>query len=221
MTKTVIIVAGGQGSRMKTDIPKQFIEIEGEPILMRTIERFYEYDNRISIVVVLPENQIDYWKNLCKEKNFTIQHQVTHGGETRFHSVKNGLRLTSNSELIAVHDGARPFVSIETIERCFDVAEKQLAVIPVIDTVDSLRRVTDSGNMSCDRSQYKLVQTPQVFNAELLKKAYLQAYSATFTDDASVVEKLGQSIHLVEGNRENIKITTAFDLKLAECLVLK
>ncbi|MDL2289879.1 2-C-methyl-D-erythritol 4-phosphate cytidylyltransferase [Paludibacteraceae bacterium OttesenSCG-928-F17] len=219
MKKTVIIVAGGQGSRMNSDIPKQFIEIKGQPVLMHTIERFSAYDNDISIILVLPENQIDYWEKLCKGKDFSIPHQITKGGETRFHSVKNGLILAENTDLIAVHDGVRPFVSIETIARCFDVAEKQQAVIPVVDSVDSLRKVTGSGNEACNRSQYKLVQTPQIFNAELLQKAYEQEYDAVFTDDASVVEKLGYSIHLVEGNRENIKITTAFDLKLAECLI--
>ena len=219
MKKTVIIVAGGHGSRMNSDIPKQFIEIKGQPVLMHTIERFYAYDNDISIILVLPENQIDYWEKLCEGKDFSIPHQITKGGETRFHSVKNGLILAENTNLIAVHDGVRPFVNIETIARCFDAAERQQAVIPVVDSVDSLRKVTDSGNEACNRSQYKLVQTPQMFNAELLQKAYEQEYDAVFTDDASVVEKLGYCIYLVEGNRENIKITTAFDLKLAECLV--
>ena len=219
---TVIIVAGGKGERMQTDVPKQFLDMRKKnaarrkPVLMHTIEAFYSYDAHISIIVVLPLTQIDYWKGLCKKHRFKIPHQIVEGGETRFHSVQNGLSLAKTDSLIAVHDGVRPLVSGETIARCFENAEKHKAVVPVVDLVDSIRYVDKNENYACKRSKYKLVQTPQVFAGELLKKAYEQKFSPAFTDDASVVETLGAKIYLVDGNRENIKITTAIDLKLAE-----
>ena len=221
---TVIIVAGGKGERMQTDVPKQFLDmrtkthVRKKPVLMRTIEAFYRYDNGISIIVVLPMEQIDYWKNLCKKHHFSILHQIIGGGETRFHSVRNGLSWADADSLIAVHDGVRPLVSRETIARCFENAEQYKAVVPVLDLVDSIRYADEHENRACDRTKYKLVQTPQVFDGGLLKKAYEQAFSPAFTDDASVVEALGAKIRLVEGNRENIKITTAMDLKLMEIL---
>ncbi|MEI6752526.1 MAG: 2-C-methyl-D-erythritol 4-phosphate cytidylyltransferase [Paludibacter sp.] len=218
MTKTniAIIVAGGKGERMNVDIPKQFLEIHGKPILMYTLEVFYRFDATMKLILVLPEVQIDFWKELCVKYNFNIIHQIVSGGQTRFHSVKNGLEAVNVPSLVAVHDGVRPLVSIETIERCFEGAEKFNAAIPVIDLVDSIRKLTETGSQSLDRNVYKLVQTPQIFDAELLKKAYEQDFSPLFTDDASVVEALGIKIQLVEGNRENIKITTEFDLKIAE-----
>ncbi|NDV47530.1 2-C-methyl-D-erythritol 4-phosphate cytidylyltransferase [Paludibacter sp. 221] len=215
MKKTVIIVAGGKGERMNASIPKQFIELKGKPVLMHTIEAFYSYDNAISIIVVLPLLQIEYWEDLCKKHSFGIKHLVAKGGATRFHSVKNGLSMADASSLVAVHDGVRPLVSHETISRCFTEAERCGAVIPVVDMVDSIRRVEGESNFACDRSQFKLVQTPQVFDGKLLKNAYEQEFSDSFTDDASVVESAGAKIHLVQGNRENIKITTAFDLTIA------
>ena len=222
--KTVIILAGGKGERMQTDVPKQFLDmrtkahVRKKPVLMRTIEAFYRYDNGISIIVVLPMEQIDYWKILCKKHRFPIPHQIAEGGETRFHSVQNGLNLADADSHIAVHDGVRPLVSGETIARCFENVEQYKAVVPVLDLVDSIRYADEHENHACDRTKYKLVQTPQVFDGGLLKKAYEQAFSPAFTDDASVVEALGAKIHLVEGNRENIKITTAMDLKLMEIL---
>ena len=217
--KTVIIVAGGKGERMQTDIPKQFLEMRGKVVLMHTIEAFYRFDACVSIITVLPSTQIDYWKELCKKHNFGIQHQIAEGGKTRFHSVQNGLKLASAHSLIAVHDGVRPLVSNETITRCFENAAKFKAVVPVVDLTDSIRYTNENENCVADRTKYKLVQTPQVFEGALLKKAYEQEFSPAFTDDASVVEALGKKIHLTEGNRENIKITTAVDLKLAEMLV--
>ena len=217
--KTVIIVAGGKGERMNADIPKQFLVFSEKPILMHTIEAFYRYDEQISIIVVLPSAQIDFWKELCRKHHFAVSHQIVEGGETRFHSVQNGLNVADENSLIAVHDGVRPLVSAETISRCFQNAEKYKAVVPVIDLVDSIRYADENENRACDRSKYKLVQTPQVFNGNLLKAAYKQNFSPSFTDDASVVEAAGVKIHLVEGNRENIKITTAFDLKLAEVMM--
>jgi 2-C-methyl-D-erythritol 4-phosphate cytidylyltransferase len=218
-TKIAIIVAGGKGERMQADIPKQFIEIKGKPILMHTLEVFQRYDASMKLVLVLPAVQIEFWNELCKKHNFMLPHQIVTGGQTRFQSVKNGLEAVKVPALVAVHDGVRPLVSIETIARCFDEAEKHGAVIPVIDSVDSIRQVTESGSQSVDRAAYKLVQTPQVFDAVLLTKAYKQDFSPLFTDDASVVEALGVKIHLVEGNRENVKITTEFDLRIAETLI--
>ena len=219
-SKTVIIVAGGKGERMQADIPKQFLEIKGKPILMHTLEVFQRYDASMKLVLVLPAVQVAFWSELCKKHSFSLPHQVVIGGQTRFQSVKNGLEAVAGTALVAVHDGVRPLVSVETIARCFDAAEKYDAVIPVVDSVDSIRQITGDGSQSVDRSAYKLVQTPQVFDAELLKKAYEQDFSPLFTDDASVVEALGVKIHLVEGNRENIKITTEFDLRIAESLLL-
>lgn len=219
MKNTTIIVAGGKGERMNANIPKQFLEIQGKPILMHTLEVFEKFDASMQLILVLPAVQINYWRELCKKHAFTLPHEIVVGGQTRFHSVKNGLQATKGNCLIAVHDGVRPLVSVDTILRCFTEAENRKAVIPIIDMVDSVRYITENGNQSVDRAAYKLVQTPQVFDAGLLRKAYLQEFSPLFTDDASVVEALGTKIHLVEGNRENIKITTEFDLKLAETIL--
>jgi len=218
-TKIAIIVAGGKGTRMQANIPKQFIEIHGKPVLMHTLEAFYKYDNTIQLILVLPDCQLNAWKELCLRHAFLLPHQIVSGGETRYISVLKGLDLIKRPALVAVHDGVRPFVSSGTIKRCFEEAEKHGSAIPVIDVVDSIRQITKTGSQSVDRTNYKLVQTPQVFDSEILKKAYLQDFSVLFTDDASVVEALGLKITLVEGNRENIKITTAFDLILAEAVL--
>lgn len=218
-SETVIIVAGGKGERMQTSVPKQFIEINNKPVLMHTIGVFLEYNSKINVIVVLPETQIENWHALCKKHAFTVPHLVISGGETRFHSVKNGLKHTGPDGLIAVHDGVRPLVSVHTIDACFKEADINAASIPVIDTVESIRQINESGSNSVDRSLYKLVQTPQIFQAGVLHKAYLQDYTPFFTDDASVVENDGIKIHLVEGNRENIKITSPLDLKIAQALL--
>ena len=220
LPRIALIVAGGKGERMQTDVPKQFIEIHGKPILMHTIDAFIRYDISMKIILVLPLSQIQFWGQLCEKHSFHVEHKVVIGGDTRFQSVKNGLAVVSGSALVAVHDGVRPFVSIDAISRCFDEAQIHGAVIPVVDLVDSIRQITDNGSLSVDRKLYKLVQTPQVFDADLLRKAYEQNFSVAFTDDASVVESIGVKIHLVEGNRENIKITTAFDLLLADLLLI-
>lgn len=217
--KTTIVVAGGKGERMNAVIPKQFLEIQGKPILMHTLEVFRRYDALMELILVLPSVQIQLWKELCKKHAFNIPHQIVDGGQTRFQSVKNGLKVIRSNSLVAIHDGVRPFVSMDTIARCFDEAEKSGAAIPVIDLVESIRQITDNESFSVDRNAYKLVQTPQVFESELLKKAYEQEFTPLFTDDASVVEALGTKIQLVEGNRENIKITTEYDLKIAESLI--
>ncbi len=221
MRKFVIIVAGGKGLRMGGDIPKQFLPIGGKPILMRTIERFFEYDSQIQVVLVLPQDHFDYWKNLCEEYKFYLPHTLIAGGATRYHSVKNGLMsiACSENDLVAVHDGVRPFVSVDTIAETFEKASQFGAVIPVIDSVDSLREVVGTKSQARDRSAYKLVQTPQSFTYKVLRQAYDLDYRDTFTDDASVVEAAGFDVTLVKGNRENIKITTTYDLKIASVLV--
>ena len=218
MTYTVLIVAGGKGLRMGSDLPKQFLPIGGKPVLMHTIEAFHHFDRTMKIILVLPQEQQTYWQELCAKHSFVIEHTVVDGGETRFHSVKNGLACV-NSGVVGVHDGVRPFVSPEVIKRCYELAAIKKAVIPVIDVVETVRHITETGSETVSRNDYKLVQTPQVFDAELLKQAYAQEYTPFFTDDASVVEAMGIPVCLVEGNRENIKITTPFDLKISSALV--
>ena len=220
MKKHIIIVAGGKGLRMGGDIPKQFLPVCGKPVLMRTLEAFHVYDASIHLILVLPVSQQVYWKQLCEEYQFNLAHEIADGGETRFHSVKNGLALIKEDGLVGVHDGVRPFVSQEVIARCYDEALSLKAVIPVVGVVETVRHLTDEGSETVPRDQYKLVQTPQVFDVALLRRAYEQTYTDMFTDDASVVEALGEKVYLVEGNRENIKLTTPFDLKLAELLCL-
>ena len=220
----VIIVAGGKGLRMGSDIPKQFLPIGGKPVLMRTIERFREYSEDLQIILVLPKAQQDYWLQLCKEYDFKMEYLLANGGETRFHSVQNGLALVPDDAqgVVGVHDGVRPFPSIEVIQRCYETAHTAKAVIPVIPIVETVRELTGTGSMSSitvPRDKYRLVQTPQTFDIQLLKAANRQLYNDGFTDDASVVESYGHAITLVEGNRENIKITTPYDIKIAEVLI--
>ncbi|MDR0824814.1 MAG: 2-C-methyl-D-erythritol 4-phosphate cytidylyltransferase [Prevotella sp.] len=220
MKNNVIIVAGGKGLRMGSDLPKQFIPIGGKAVLMRTIEAFYHFDKDINIILVLPASHQEYWKELCESHQFGIPHTIANGGETRFHSVKNGLALVEEG-LVGVQDGVRPFASIEMIQRCYDAAKKYPAVIPVIDSTDSLREMIGGEKSKIiDRSKIRLVQTPQVFHAATLKKAYLADYNETFTDDASVMEAMGIDIHLVKGEVTNIKITTPLDLKIGEAICL-
>ena len=221
MEKYVIIVAGGKGLRMGGDIPKQFVPINGMPVLMRTIEAFYAYDQRINIILVLPSAHQAYWKELCEEYHFSIPYQLANGGETRFHSVKNGLALIpSTGGVVGVHDGVRPFVAQSVIKECYEQAAQLQAVVPVTEVVETVRFIReDGGSETVPRDRYKLVQTPQVFTIDLLKKAYAQEYIPLFTDDASVVEHCGATVHWVKGNRENIKLTTPFDLKVAEALL--
>ena len=214
----VIIVAGGKGLRMGSDVPKQFLPIGGKPVLMRTLERFREYSPALQIILVLPKAQQDYWKELCQKHNFTVVYQLADGGETRFHSVQHGLALIPDDAegVVGVHDGVRPFPSIDVIRDCYETAHKKKAVIPVIPVVETLRHVTEGTK---PRGDYRLVQTPQCFDIQLLKAANRRPYNDGFTDDASVVEAFGFDVTLVEGNRENIKITTPYDLKIAEVLI--
>lgn len=219
MMKYALIVAGGKGLRMGGELPKQFLPIGGKPVLMRTLEAFYACDPEIHLILVLPHSQQSFWKQLCGEHAFTLPHVVADGGETRFHSVKNGLDCVTTPGLVAVHDGVRPFVSQEVIARCYELAAAKKAVVPVTDVVETVRHLSGEGSSTVNRDEYKLVQTPQVFDADLLKQAYEQPYTSCFTDDASVVEALGVPVHLTAGNRENIKITTPFDLKIATALL--
>ena len=221
----VIIVAGGKGLRMGSEIPKQFLPIGGKPVLMRTLERFREYDADLQIILVLPEAQQAYWHQLCEKYHFDVAYTLANGGQTRFHSVQNGLaKVPDDAEgVVGVHDGVRPFPSIEVIRNCYETARTAKAVIPVIPVVETVRQLFSNGRQkesrTVPRDEYRLVQTPQTFDIQLLKAANRQPYNDGFTDDASVVESYGHQITLVEGNRENIKITTPYDLKIAEVLV--
>ena len=222
-TDYVIIVAGGRGLRMGTDIPKQFLPVNGLPVLMHTIRRFVDFTPPISIILVLPQSQQDYWRGLCRKHHFDIDVSIADGGETRFHSVANGLRLIADDArgVVGVHDGVRPFVKRSVIGRCFEAARASGAAIPVVPVVETLRRVGSGGSVTVPRNDYRLVQTPQAFDISLLKEAYRQPFCESFTDDASVVEAAGHSIMLVDGNRENIKLTTPFDLAIAEKIRLR
>ena len=220
MKKYAIIVAGGKGLRMGGELPKQFIPVEGRPVLMRTLDTFHACDNSIQIILVLPRDHQPYWQELCHEYQFSVPHRIADGGATRFHSVQNGLALVDTPEaLVAVHDGVRPFVAHEVINLCYREAELHGAVVPVIPVVETVRQLVDQTSVTVSRDAYRLVQTPQTFNAALLRRAYEQSYCDAFTDDASVVEALGAAVQLVEGNRENIKLTTPFDLIVARALL--
>jgi 2-C-methyl-D-erythritol 4-phosphate cytidylyltransferase len=220
MKKYVIIVAGGKGARMDSNIPKQFLLLKGKPLLMYAIEAFYYYDSEIDIILVLPEGQLDYWRKLCKTYQLSIPHRVIFGGDTRFHSVKNALHLVEGNAVIGIHDGARPLVSEDVIARAYQAVGKGKAVCPVIPVHDSLRIKTNLGTRRVNRDLYYQVQTPQVFMAKTLINAYLKPYAPEYTDDISVVEASRRcQIIVVEGSPENIKITTPIDLVIAEVLL--
>lgn len=220
MERFAILVAGGQGLRMGGDVPKQFLPLGGQPVLMHTIDRFREVFPDIHIIIVLPQGQHDYWHDLCRRHHLEGSFQTAPGGDTRFHSVLNGLNAIPadvSEGLVGVHDGVRPFVSRDTLRRCYDEAARSGTAVPVTPVVETLRHVSPDGeSMTVPRGDYRLVQTPQVFSLALLRQAYRQPYAPQFTDDASVVEALGERITLVEGNRENIKLTTPADLLLAK-----
>ena len=229
----IIIVAGGKGLRMGGDVPKQFLPVGGLPVLMRTMLRFREALPEVNIILVLPKAQQEYWQGLCASHQFHVPYQLADGGKTRFHSVQSGLALVpDNAEgVVGVHDGVRPFVSVDVIRRCFETARTAKAVIPVIPVVETLRHIPQNtnqtplpsggvgGGFTVPRDEYRLVQTPQCFDIQLLKAANKQPYQDAFTDDASVVESYGHPVTLVDGNRENIKITTPGDLLMAESLL--
>ena len=217
---TILIVAGGRGTRMGSPQPKQFLQLAGRPVLMHTLEAFDRWDASARLIVVLPEDQIDTWKRLCEAHVFGRIHHVVAGGETRFHSVRNGLDAVASDGLIAVHDGVRPLVAPSVIAACFAAAAEGGAAVPVVPVVESVREVdADGGSRPVDRARLRVVQTPQVFRADVLRAAYRLPYDPRFTDDASVVEASGVAVRLVPGNRENIKLTTPMDLLLAEQLM--
>ena len=217
---TILIVAGGRGTRMGGPQPKQFLELAGRPVLMHTLEAFDRWDASARLIVVLPEDQIETWKRLCEAHTFGRIHRVVAGGETRFHSVRNGLGAVASDGLIAVHDGVRPLVAPSVIAACFAAAADGGAAVPVVPVVESVREVdADGGSRPVDRTRLRVVQTPQVFRADVLRAAYCLPYDPRFTDDASVVEASGVAVRLVPGNRENIKLTTPMDLLLAEQLM--
>lgn len=219
LPKYVLIVAGGRGLRMGEQLPKQFIPIAGKPVLMHTLDAFVRYDASVRLIVVLPESHQQYWQDLCREYNFSVPHQIATGGETRFHSVRNGLKLVNSSGLVAVHDGVRPLVTTDVIDACFRAAASDKAAIPVLPMIDSLREYNETGSMPVDRTRYCSVQTPQVFDSATVLSAYDVPFDECFTDDASVVEASGHPVTLVAGNCENIKITTPFDLLIAEAVL--
>lgn len=219
MKKYVIIVAGGVGTRMNKEIPKQFMELNGKPVLMHTIEKFKNTFPDISVVVVLAKHLNDDWKMLCEKHSFKIIHQLTDGGETRYHSVKNGLAFVPDACVVGIHDAARPLVSKQTILNTYETAEVRGNASPFIPLNDSIRFLKGKENCAVDRTLYAVIQTPQCFHSDLIKKAFLKTYEQEFTDDASVLEAFGEKINLVEGNRENIKITTEQDLIVAEALI--
>lgn len=215
---SVIITAGGIGKRMESVLPKQFIPIHDKPVLMYTIERFYHFDPKCEILVTLPEDWLIYWKNLMVEQDFKIPHRIVEGGEERYNSIKNALSHCSG-EYIIVHDGVRPMVNEDTISRCLHLVRKTGAVIPVLSLKESLRKVEGENTVAVDRSEYMIVQTPQCFKKEIILKAYERDYHTAVTDDACLVEESGVIISTVEGNEENIKITTQADLRYAELLL--
>ena len=219
MNKYALIVAGGSGSRMQSDTPKQFLEIGKMPILMHTLNAFYQYSSSLHIILVLPEEHISIWNNLVIDHHFGIDHTLVRGGETRFESVKNGLDNINGDGLVAIHDGVRPFVSQELIANCFISAAENGTGIAAVTPKDSLREITENGNNTVDRTSYKLMQTPQSFSISLIKNSYSEAKGMGFTDDASVAEQAGNKITLVEGEYRNIKITTPEDIKIAQALL--
>lgn len=216
---SVIITAGGIGSRMGASLPKQFILIKEKPILMYTLELFYHFDPNLQLILTLPDDWKEYWEQLVVENDFKIPHRVISGGKERYDSIKNALTYC-HSDFIAVHDGVRPFVSSETLTACFDALIMNDAVIPVVPVKESLRKKgSDGKTLAVDRDNYWMVQTPQCFTKSILFKAYEQPFTNDISDDASLVEKLGIPIYTVSGNDENIKITTQMDLVLANHLL--
>ncbi len=217
--KAVVIVAGGSGKRMKSEVPKQFIDLADRPILMHTINKFYQFDQQIHVVLTLPFEHIETWNRLCTEHRFTIAHDIIPGGNERFFSVQNGLSKVSDDCLVAIHDGVRPLVSEEVINKTYFSAQKHGGAIPVIHPGESIRQRSIKGSKAVNRDQFVLVQTPQTFKSNLIKEAYQLPYKKNFTDDATVFEAAGHTIHLVEGNQENIKITRPSDLVFAEAIL--
>ena len=221
MSEYAIIVAGGQGSRLGGVVPKQFMPLQGIPMLMHSMQAFLRYKEDIQLILVLPAGAVSQWEELCKLHDFQAPHQIIPGGKERFHSVKKGLSLVPGSEgLVAVHDAARPLVSVSLIYRCFAIAREFGSAVPAIPVPESIRKLDSKGHyVSVDRMLYRLIQTPQCFATGILKKAYERRYSSAYTDDASVVEAYGSRVKLIEGDSENFKVTWPADLHRAECIL--
>ncbi len=215
MKRSAIIVAGGSGSRMSSTLPKQFLLLKGKPVLMHSIEQFSRACREIDLVIVLPESHFKTWESLCDQYHLDWPHRIVPGGATRFHSVQNALEFIDGTGLVAVHDAARPLVSVTLILSAFECAEKRGNCIPVIPVHESLRQIECEQSSPVDRNRFRLVQTPQIFRAGLLKSAYCQPFREQFTDDATVVESFGEHINLIPGDPVNIKITTPVDLEIA------
>ncbi|HTA83045.1 MAG TPA: 2-C-methyl-D-erythritol 4-phosphate cytidylyltransferase [Bacteroidia bacterium] len=216
----VIIVGGGNGARMNNPIPKQFLKLDGKPVIMHSIDKFLNTDPNFEIILVLPEEHIKFWESMCEEYGFRKPVKIALSGETRFHSVKNGLEfVTDDNSVVAVHDAVRPLVTSKTILAACKAAEMYGNAVPAIPISDSIRQIETTRSIAVDRSRYCATQTPQCFRADILKKAYLQDFHYTYTDDAMVVEAMGEHIHLVDGNPENLKITGPKDLIIAEALM--
>lgn len=213
-----VVVAGGKGTRMNSELPKQFISIGGRPMLMHTLQAFYSYSPDLNIIVVLPEQEQDVWQKLCDKYDFTIPHRVVTGGNCRPYSVRNGLScIAEKGGLVAIHDGARPLVSPTLIRRSFEIARVQGSAVASVALKDAIRELTDSGSSHRDREQYRLLQTPQTFRVELLQEAYRKVPNIeTYPDDSSIAEAAGERVTLIDGDYFNIKVTTPEDLKIAE-----
>ncbi|MFC5625190.1 2-C-methyl-D-erythritol 4-phosphate cytidylyltransferase [Algoriphagus winogradskyi] len=221
--KAAILVAGGRGTRMGSPISKQYLPIAGQPVLMRTLSVFYSVDPSIELILVLPENDFSYWEELCQHYQFTISHRLVAGGNSRFQSVRNGLNsLNPETELVAIHDGVRPFVDKKVISESFETAQQQGSAIAVIALKDSIRKLTDDGkSFYQERQNFRMVQTPQTFQVKKIKKAFAVTELQQFTDDATVYENQGWQVTLISGNPENIKITTPEDMDYAEFIAAK
>ena len=224
--KYLIVMAAGSGTRMGADMPKQFIEIDGKAILQMTIEKFLEACPGISVVTVLPEAHMSYWRNYCLERNFTCPQILVKGGITRFHSVRNALAKVPDNATVAIHDGVRPLVTVGLLRNMFELSENEPALIPVVPCIDTMKVLKEEeGKLvavpgaSVDRSVLFGAQTPQVFHSEIIKEAYSLAYDTSFTDDASVLERYGKSLSYIHGERLNMKITTKEDLVLARAIL--
>jgi 2-C-methyl-D-erythritol 4-phosphate cytidylyltransferase len=218
LTENALIVAGGKGTRIKSVLPKQFIELNGKPILLHTLEAFIRYSPSIRIVLVLPEDDFETWRSICKKFEFNYSVTLQKGGETRFQSVKNGLQNIAEG-LVAIHDGVRPLVSEDIIGASFRLAAIHKCAIAAVRLKESIRMTDQDNTKAVDRSRFRLIQTPQTFDVSLIKKAYEQKEDNSFTDDASVAERAGNIISLFEGSYENIKITTQEDLIVAKALM--
>ncbi|EMR01739.1 2-C-methyl-D-erythritol 4-phosphate cytidylyltransferase [Cesiribacter andamanensis] len=215
-----VIVAGGSGSRMQSSLPKQFLPLQGKPVLMHTLQAFASLPQSVELVLVLPEVQMAYWQQLCRQHRFTLPHQLVAGGNSRFQSVKRGLEKVPDKALVAIHDGVRPLIEGDIILRAYQLAAEKGTAVVAVPLKDSIRRLqADGSSQSSPREEYRLVQTPQTFRAEAIRSAYAREEQPHFTDCASVAEAAGLHIHLTEGSYRNLKITTPEDLLLAEALL--